>query len=283
MSDSDPFPPDEIIRSANADLVALVRRGLPRRFWRSDRTATHWSFWGTAAIVRMADTVDAAMRLWVAGNESDGRTLVRSLYEQVVTFAWIAIDPGPHYSRWFAQSLWEDLRLHNDAMRYGERVLSDDEVATTRQLLKLDQAEADEDAEAAACTRPRRRKTPDPQILLPHVTDRAHEADVYWSLRIRGLHGAGHMLGFRGLYLPAFRTTSRSVHGALGGLGVYVTDRPNRKVVDVARPEGRLMWALIGPLFGMALVIASQEITWIDEVEVRRLVDQATGPKPKQA
>ena len=229
-------------------------------------------------IVRMADAVDAAMRLWVGGNDADGRTLVRSLYEQVVTFAWIAIDPEPHYARWFAQSLWEDFRLHNDAMRYGERVLSDDGVATTRRLLKLDEVEADQDAMTPGCTRSHRRKTPDPELLTPAVTDRAHEADVYWSPRIRGLHGVGHMLGFRGLCLAAFRITSRSVHGALGGLEAYVTDKPNRKVVDVARPEGRLMWALVAPSFGLALVIAAREITWIDEAEVRRLVDEATGP-----
>ena len=36
--------------------------------------------------------------------------LVRSLYEQVVTFAWIAIDPGPRYSRWFSQALWDELK-----------------------------------------------------------------------------------------------------------------------------------------------------------------------------
>jgi hypothetical protein len=87
------------------------------------------------------------------------------------------------------------------------------------------------------------------------------------------------MLGFRGLYLPAFRTGSRSVHSTLAGLAVYVTDKPNRKVVNVARSESRLMWALVGPLFGMCLVIAAQETRWIDEAEVRRLVDQATGPE----
>lgn len=230
-------------------------------------------------LVRMADTVDASMRLWDGGNDVDGRTLVRSLYEQVVTFAWIAIDPGPHYSRWFAQGLWEDLRLHNDAVQFGERVLSEDEVATSRRLLGLDDLRPPEDTEDAERTRPRKRKTPDPALLLPSVADRARDADEHWSVRIRGLHPPGHMLGFRGLYLPAFRTASRSVHSALGGLALYVTDRPNRKIVDVARTEGRLMWALIGPLFGMALVIAATEMKWIDETEVRRLVDDATGPE----
>jgi hypothetical protein len=88
----------------------------------------------------------------------------------------------------------------------------------------------------------------------------------------RGIDGIG-------LYLPALRAASRSVDSALGGLAVYVTDQPNRRVVDVSRPEGRLMWALVGPMFDMALRIAAQEMGWTDQAEVRRLVDVATGPK----
>jgi hypothetical protein len=40
-----------------------------------------------------------------------------------------------------------------------------------------------------------------------------------------------------------------------------------------------LIWALFAPLFGIALMIAAQEATWIDEAKVRGLVDQATGPE----
>jgi hypothetical protein len=39
------------------------------------------------------------------------------------------------------------------------------------------------------------------------------------------------------------------------------------------------MWALVGPLFGIALVIAARWDPWIDEGEVRALVDVATGPE----
>jgi hypothetical protein len=172
---SDRFPPDEVMLSANAELVVLVRRGLPRRFYRSD---TNWSLWSTAMLVRMADTVDAAMRLMDGGNDVDGGTLVRSLYEQVVTFAWIAIDPGPRYSRWFSQPLWDELRLHNDAMTFGVPVLSEDEVAKTKRIVGLaDPPESSDGAEACPCTPARRRKAPDQQLLLPPVTDRAREAE----------------------------------------------------------------------------------------------------------
>jgi Family of unknown function (DUF5677) len=137
------------MRAANAELVALVRKHLPMGFYRRD---TEWSLRSFALLVRMTDTVEAAMHLMDADHEVDGRTLVRSLYEQVVTFAWLAIDPGPRFSRWFGQGLWDDLHLHNDAMTFGEEVLPPDEVTRTKRLLGLaDQADADED-EAPVCT-----------------------------------------------------------------------------------------------------------------------------------
>src|ERR1700756_4378097 len=111
--------------------------------------------------------------------------------------------------------------LHNDAMTFGVPVLSEDEVAKTKRLLGLsDPPESSGEAETCARTPVRRRNAPDPQLLLPPVTNRAREADEHWASRIRGLHGPEHMLGFRGLYLPAFRTGSRSVHSALAGLAV---------------------------------------------------------------
>jgi hypothetical protein len=79
MSATDPFPTDAEIRAANAELVALVRRRFPMGFYRTD---TNWSLWSAALSMRMADTVEAAIRLMEAGHESDRRTLVRSLYER---------------------------------------------------------------------------------------------------------------------------------------------------------------------------------------------------------
>jgi hypothetical protein len=125
----------------------------------------------------------------------------------------------------------------------------------------------------------KKRKRPDPEILLPPVTDRARESDEHWAERIAGLHPDGHLLGFRGLYLPAFRTASRSVHTSIGGLGAYVTEKPNRQKVHRSEGQGRLMWALIAPLFGIGLMIAANETWWIDAIEVREIVDRATGPE----
>lgn len=272
---SDPFPSDKEIQQANAGLVAVVRRRLPMGFYGQ---ASHWSLWSTVALVRMADTVDAAMTLMKGGHDVDGRTLIRSLYEQVVTFAWIAVDPGPRFSRWMGESVWADLRLHNDAVMFKERVLTEEEVEQSKRILGLTDKPEDEGQEDA-CRRRRKRAGPAADRRLPPVPERATDADAHWSSRIAGLHPPKHMLSFRGLYLPTYRQMSRATHGAMSGLDVYVRDRSHHKVVDRAGHESRLPWALVGPLFGMALVIGAQEHWWIDEVEVRELVDRATGPE----
>jgi hypothetical protein len=58
----------------------------------------------------------------------------------------------------------------------------------------------------------------------------------------------------------------------------YLTQDGARYIVGSARPGPRLTWAMIAPLFGIALLIAAQQVKWIDEAKVRELVDQGTGP-----
>ena len=65
----------------------------------------------------------------------------------------------------------------------------------------------------------------------------------------------------------------------MNALHPYITEKPSRHAVHRATSADRLIWALFAPLFGIALMIAAQEATWIDEAKVRELVDQATGPE----
>ena len=278
----EPFPSIEEMAAADAALVNVVRRQLPIRVYGGERW---WTLYRTAALVRMTDTVESLLDLMGLGRDLDGQTLVRSLYEQVVTFAWIAIDPGRREWRWVGDGRWELLKLHNDAAQFGESlgdpVLSDEEVAESKQSLGL----SDEPASASGCESAgrRRRRQPDADRILPPVTEMAEQADEHWSVRVRGLHPAGHALGFRGLYLPAYRVGSRAAHGALMPLDPYLSRELNRYVIHEPESGPRVMWALVGPLFGVALVIAARWDRWIDEDEVRALVDVATGPEVEDA
>lgn len=261
-------------KSANLEFVALVRRQLPR-FYTGERW---WALFTAASLVRMADTVESLMDLMSSKRDLDGQTLVRSLYEQVVTFAWIAIDPEKRQRRWAGEGRWDELKLHNDAATFGLPILTQDEVAATKKSLGMEPETGPEAPRALNCARGSRRKGPDPDRVLPPVTERAREADEYWSSRVAGLHPSGDPLGFRGLYLPAYRVASRATHSSMMALEPYLSREPNRLVIDDAEPGPRIMWALIGPLFGIALTIAAQHVNWIDEVTVREIVDRATWP-----
>jgi Family of unknown function (DUF5677) len=270
------LPSPEQIHSASAELVALARSHLPLRVYGGE---PWWALFRKQAIVRLADTVESSMQLMRTPHDLDGHILVRSIYEQVVTFAWVAADPDRRVRRWVGEANWEKLKLHNDAVSFGEAILTPEEVEEIKTSLGFPDAPPPSDAD---CGR-RRRNKPDPERVMPGVADRAREADEYSPLRIRGLHPSGHLLGFRGLYLACYRIASRSAHGSSMSLDFYVTfEQPrNRHRVHLADPEQRdmIIWALVAPLFGMALVIAAQSKQWIEEDRVRSLIDLATGPE----
>jgi Family of unknown function (DUF5677) len=257
------------MQAANAELVALVRDRLPMRYYKGE---SYWSIQVAPALTRMADTVDAAMSLMTGEFYVDGPTLLRSLYEQVVTFAWVAVNPGSEQpvsrlDRWVREARYERLKLHNDAVQFRIRppVLTKAEASAIRVSLGMEDDAGN-----------RLRDKPLADHILPEVPQRAYDADIYWSQKITGLHSARHPLGFRGLYLPAFRVTSQSVHASVEGLDPYITEERNRLVVNRARAGSRLSWALVCPLFGMALMIAAQHVNWIDEPLVRAIVDRGT-------
>jgi Family of unknown function (DUF5677) len=264
------------MQAANAELVELVRSHLPFRIYGGERW---WALFRTAALVRMVDTVESLMDLMAAEQDLDGQTLLRSLYEQVVTLAWLSIDPDTRQWRWVGEGRWDLLKAHNDAAGFGLTLLSDEEVKSWQTFLELSKADENLAEPENRATPTKRRKRPNPERILPPVTDRALQADEHWSSRIRGLHPKGHLLSFRGLYLPAYRTASRSAHGSLMALDPYLSEEANRRVVTRAQSGPRIIWALVAPLFGMALVIASYWEKWIDEDQVRMLVDRATGPE----
>ena len=62
---------------------------------------------------------------------NDVLVLLRTLYEQVVTFCWLAIDSDRHLVAWANEAHIERLRLHNDALIYGHSILTEEEVEAT--------------------------------------------------------------------------------------------------------------------------------------------------------
>ena len=125
MSESETFPPAERLLEATDELVAIVRRQLPMRFYAGE---TWWSIFGSASLARMCDTVEALMSQLPARRDADAQDLLRSLYDQVVAFGWIAIDPDERHQRWIDDAGARMFELHGEGAAFGETVLTEDEV-----------------------------------------------------------------------------------------------------------------------------------------------------------
>ena len=132
----------------------LVDEHLPQSF--SGPTDT-WQLLGTAMIARMADMVESVVVLLGADRDVDGAVLVRVLYEAVVKFCWISIDPDMNYLRWQEDTNYWEHRLRRDLLDY-----------------ELERVTEEELAEYAAARQ------------MPPMPDMAIAADKHWGGRIVG-------------------------------------------------------------------------------------------------
>ena len=85
-------------------------------------------------IVRIRGLVDSIELL--SRDESqdaiNAAIVLRVLYENVVTFCWIAIDPASNFATWESDGLVQNRKLHNDALRYGVTFLDATDLATAQ-------------------------------------------------------------------------------------------------------------------------------------------------------
>jgi hypothetical protein len=245
MSDVPLYLTPTKLRRVNRGFVRYVRANFPMRFYSGE---PWWTLYAAAALLRMCDTVDGMMLLMARRKDGDALILLRSLYEQVVLFAWVAIDPDDRHRQWEGESNKEMLKLHNEALKYGETLLSAAEIAV---------------CEAATGT--------------PPVAEMAHEVDQYWPSQVRGLYASGHLFSFHGLYQSIYRIGSRPAHATLESLEPYVRRAPYPPTVAERKDDSMLWYSLAAPLLGLGLVIASHRFRWLDETRVRRFVDRATA------
>jgi hypothetical protein len=237
--------PDRIAAGAR-ELVGLVYKHLPQRFYSKEKWS---SLYAAASLVHMAETVESLMVLLPARRDDAALVLIRSLYEQTVTFLWVASDPPTHYRRWAEDSNWYSLRMHNDMVKFvGEGFLTEGAVGRAKKARRM-----------------------------PSLIERAVQADEAWK-DLRGMYQAGHPLSLRGQYMLLYRSGSNVAHGSLPGLEPYVSFVGNRYVVQRARETTLVWYALASPLLATALVVAARTFfKWLDEDEVRTLNERAVA------
>ena len=143
----------EMVVAANRDLLGLVKQRLPERFYRGERFARPAL---TALVARMAGILDSITVLAETGRQQNSLVLLRSLYEHIVLFCWIAIDPDERTFQWRDHAVVFRRRLHNDVRGFGIELMDSSELEEAAQLKQL----------------------------AGGIQQRALEADEFWSARI---------------------------------------------------------------------------------------------------
>lgn len=217
----------------NDEIQALLGERLPRRM----PVEISWEFWATAMLARVGAILDSISVLVGAGRRADAEVALRTLFEQVTVFCWIAIDPDKHLQEWrdHSESRWA--QFHEETREdYGIELISAEE------------------AEALARKRMRTLEL------------RTEAIDEYWPGQIEAFENQpaeGRSLkSFRGLYTALYRTTSRVAHAEIDALQPYIEIEGRGITVSPGERQQFGRAALALPLVGFFLLVHHHHFGW---------------------
>ncbi len=210
-----------------------------------------WPLVGPALIARATGTQEAILALLPLDREADADVLLRSLYEHVTTFAWLAVDPGEdRMSRWLKSDCKSRLRTDRDCRKVGVELLAQ---------------EKRREFEETVANLPKE---------MPDLLGRAEGADEHWEGRIRGLRGSSPT-SFRGLYAMAYRRLTDYAHPSNLGLNAVTLDMSGgRKRVHLEERREN-MKGPFGPariVYALGLYVAAASIGWPTTAEIDRVL-----------
>ena len=237
----------ERLYTAYDEALQLISERLPQRVYPSTKI---WRVTATAWVARMAGTLGTMRLLIQSGHRSDAMTLLRSLWEHVVTFCWYMIDPERRLSPLTDHSLAGQRTVHEEVAEYGVTVLSADELARTQGKKRL-----------------------------PTLIPLAAEVDEYWGPRIKGFRvqpatGSRDLLTLSGLYIGLYRIASRSAHPSIEGLGGCIDFRGRLPSVRLEDDGDSYPFGMALPVFALALLVSHRVMGWPpDENAIRSLAD----------
>lgn len=133
--------------------------------------------------------------------------LVRSMFEYVATYCWIAADPATRTEQWLKSDYVQRLKLDNDFRELGDELLAKDE----RQRIVDFRPEAAE--------------------MPGSLVDRAKQADAAWADRVRELAASlpEENRSFRALYPLIYRNASRFTHPSSHAVNFRRRRRPTTR------------------------------------------------------
>jgi hypothetical protein len=182
-------------RALAAGLTSIVAKHFPVTA-KTKGEHSDWAITGPAFVVRISRIVHAILSL-PDEHEAAAGVLVRVLYEHVVTFARIAIDPPTNLLRW----------VHHDRK---ERLKADTDAASIVRPMFIAAKRRKFEKERDAVQQPR-----------PALQDMATQADAYWSTKLTEFSTDRYSL--RGLYLVVYRQFSPLLHAMPESLTRVVT------------------------------------------------------------
>jgi hypothetical protein len=214
---------------------------------------TAWPMVGPALLTHATSNLRSIVfRLRPDGAHNDASRLLRSLYDHVVTFAWLAADPLPRLALWRKEDLKERLKIHREFETVGEQLLSD----ADREQMERDVARIEGNA--------------------PDLASKAAMADKHWIPRIGGALRPGSLSSFRGFYTILFREHSGLVHATMRGLNHVTIDLapPRKRVVLEAPLEESNPYGMATVVYGIGLLVAAQTLAWPDAEEINAIFER---------
>ncbi len=172
----------------------------------------------------------------------DAGVLSRSLFEQVVTFAWIAIDPATNADAWVRWDRQQRIKANNDLVDRGAPPLLEPDVR--------EQFRAFIDAGP---------------VMPDNLAQRAEEADRYWAPQVDAIEpDPTSSRSFRGMYRYLYRTDSQPTHAAVASLEPFVIDGPDaghRRVLPVETDPGlRTPFTRAPLLYALGLLVVESAL-----------------------
>lgn len=176
-----------------------------------------------------------------------GWQIVRSMFEYVATYAWVAAAPEARTEQWLKYDYVQRQKLDNDFREFGDAFLEDGD---RQRVLDF---------------------RPDIEPM-PNLVERTKRADEVWMDRLRELD---HRFGgdwpegfqsFRSLYPLIYRNGSRFTHPSSHVVDAFVTGNPPHLVIGDEAPLERDL-AVLGSavlVLGLALTVTATPALAID-------------------
>ena len=163
-----------------------------------------------------------------------GWQLVRSMYEYVVTYAWIAAKPEARSRLWLKAD-------------YEQRIKFEDDVANFEGPL-LDENQRERIQAYIAHT----------SMSMPGLPDRATDVDSRWAHAFGEVeaHLPEQFRGFRKLYPLIYRNGSRFTHPTTHGVNALVSAQPRRLGVGTECPTKRDLGVIAAGILSLGLAVA---------------------------